>query len=44
MADKNACFLINCKIFVKRETEKRTLLLASYKHATIVWFERQFFP
>ena len=32
IADKNACFLINCKILVARETEKQTLLLAAYKH------------
>ena len=31
-ADKNACFLINCKILVTRATEKQTLLLAGYKH------------
>ena len=28
IADKNACFLINCKILVTRNTEKQTLLLA----------------
>ena len=35
IADKNACLLINCKILVTRATEKQTLLLAGYKHATI---------
>ena len=35
IADKNACFLINCKILVTSATEKQTLLLAGYKHATI---------
>ena len=28
IADKNACFFINCKILVARDTEKQTLLLA----------------
>ena len=36
IAAKNACFLINCKILIKRYTEKQMLLLAGYKHATIV--------
>ena len=36
IAAKNACFLIKCKILVKRDTEKQMLLLAGYKHATIV--------
>ena len=36
IADKNACFFINCKKPVKLDTEKQTLLLAGYKHATIV--------
>ena len=31
IADKNACFLFNCKIPVTRDTEKQTLLLAAYK-------------
>ena len=35
IADKNACLLINCKILITRATEKQTLLLAGYKHATI---------
>ena len=35
IADKNAGFLINYKILVTRTTEKQTLLLAGYKHATI---------
>ena len=43
IAAKIACFLINCKILVARNTEKQTLLLAGYKHATIVDFERKFF-
>ena len=42
IADKNACFLINCKILVTRDTEEQTLLLAGYKHATIIDFERKF--
>ena len=40
IADKNDCFLINCKILVTRDTEKQTLLLAGYKHATIIDFKR----
>ena len=36
IADKNACFLVNCKILVTHDTENQTLLLAGYKHATIV--------
>ena len=36
IAAKNACFLINYKILVKRDSEKQMLLLAGYKHATIV--------
>ena len=28
-------FWFNCKILVTRATEKQTLLLAGYKHATI---------
>ena len=36
IADKNACFSINCKILVTRDTEKQTLLLAGSKHDTIV--------
>ena len=43
IAAKIACFLINCKILVARNTEKQTLLLAGYKNATIVHFERKFF-
>ena len=35
-AEKIAFLLINCKILVTRGTEKQTLLLAGYKHATIV--------
>ena len=42
MADKNASFAINCKILVTRDTEKQTLLLAGYKHATIIDFKRNF--
>ena len=30
IADKNACFLINCKILVTRDTEKQTRLLVDY--------------
>ena len=42
-ADKNACFLINCKILVTRKTEKtekQTLLLAQEiqtGHDCLVW-------
>ena len=36
IAEKIAFLLINCKILVTRGTEKQTLLLAGYKHATIV--------
>ena len=36
IAGKNTFLLINCKILVTRSTEKQTLLLAGYKHATIV--------
>ena len=36
IADQNAYFLINCKILATRDIEKQTLLLAGYKHATIV--------
>ena len=36
IAEKNACLSINFKILVMRSTEKQTLLLAGYKHATIV--------
>ena len=36
IAEKNAFLLINCKILVTRSTEKQTLLLVRYKHATIV--------
>ena len=43
IAEKIAFLLINCKILVTRGTEKRTLLFAGYKHATIVKFERKFF-
>ena len=31
IADKNACFLINCQILVTGDTEKQTLPLAGYK-------------
>ena len=41
--DRNGFLLINCKILLTRDTEKRTLPLAGYKHATIVWFESNFF-
>ena len=34
IAEKIAFLLINCKIVVTRGTEKQTLLLAGYKHAT----------
>ena len=40
IADKNACFLINCKILVTRNTEKQTLLLAQELetgHDRLVW-------
>ena len=40
IADKNACFLINCKILVTRDTEKQTLLLAGYKTRTIVVWKK----
>ena len=43
IAAKIACFLINYKIHVTRDTEKQTLLLAGSKHTTIVDFERKFF-
>ena len=43
VAAKIACFLIKCKILVTRDTEKQTLLLAGYKHTTIVDFERNSF-
>ena len=33
IADKNACFLINCKILITRDTEKQMVVLAGYKHA-----------
>ena len=36
IAGENAFLLINCKILVTFGTEKQTLLLAGYKHATIV--------
>ena len=36
IADKNACFFINFKILVTRDTENQMHLLAGYKHATIV--------
>ena len=36
IAEKNVFLLINCKILVTRSTEKQTLLLVGYKHATIV--------
>ena len=36
IADKNACFLIICKILVMHETEKQMFLLAGYKHSTIL--------
>ena len=36
IADKNGCFLVNCKILVTHDTENQTLLLAGYKHAIIV--------
>ena len=36
IAEKIAFLLINCKILITRSTEKQTLLLAGYKHATIV--------
>ena len=36
IADKNACFLVNRKILLTHDTENQTLLLAGYKHATIV--------
>ena len=35
IAHKNACFLIKCKILITSNTEKQTLLLASYKQAAI---------
>ena len=41
IADKNACFLINCQILVTCDTEKQTLLLAVYKPATIIDLERK---
>ena len=43
IAAKIACFLINCKILVTRDTENQTLLLAGYEHATIIDFERKLF-
>ena len=43
IAEKIAFLLINCKILETGGTEKQTLLLAGYKHATIVKFERKFF-
>ena len=43
IAAKIACFLINCKIHVTRDTVKQTLLLAGCKDTTIVDFERNFF-
>ena len=36
IADKNACFSINCKILATCDTEKQIPLLAGYKHATNV--------
>ena len=36
IAKKNACLLIVNLIRVTRGSEKQTLLLAGYKHATIV--------
>jgi len=37
IADKNACFLINCKILVTRNTKiLQTVLLADYEHAKIL--------
>ena len=36
IAEKIAFLLINCKILVTHGAEKQTLLLAGYKHATIV--------
>ena len=41
IADKNACSLINCKILATLDTEKQTLLLAGYKYATLIDFERK---
>ena len=37
IAKKNACWLIADLILVTRGTEKQTLLLAGYKHPTIVY-------
>ena len=39
IAEQNACFLINCKILLKRDTEKQTLLLAGQvtRHNRLVW-------
>ena len=37
IAKKNACWLIANLILVTRGTEKQTLLLAGYKHPTIVY-------
>ena len=40
IAKKNACLLIVNLILVTRATEKKTLLLPGYKHATIVLFKK----
>ena len=37
IAKKNACWLIADLLLVTRGTEKQTLLLAGYKHPTIVY-------
>ena len=39
IADKNACFLINCKILVTRDIEKQTLLYGwlQTRHNRLVW-------
>ena len=39
IADKNACFLINCKILVTRATEKQTLITGwlQTRHNRLVW-------